>query len=270
MDINIIIKFDIIEISNSRGSKKILQDLYIKLPINVYNNRIKIDNIEGTRGKLSFFERKANYMHSHLTSLVVNRSQDFKKFCQGNGGLPEALAMVNAGFTSNLFKLLLFQIDTYVRWESLEGGPHIRMSSVVPYNIKRELDINSTDLEMLYKTVDEYICTNDFNIIIENDNYIIENKTIEEILVLQLSEQFLVTKSSNGTEYPVVGTIIAHKFKKLYTKIIWNQRELKEIEFVDSVSGNDTKYLASIVLKIIIEYLQSKLVKKILEYADTK
>jgi len=270
MNINIIIKFDIIEISNSTGLKKVLQDLYVKLPIRVNNNHIDIDSLQGTRGKLNFFERKAKYLHSHLSSLNASQHQDFKNFCQGSGGLPEALSMVNAGFTNNLFKLLLFQIDTYVRWESLEGGPHIRMKGVVPYNIERKLNIESSDLEILFKTVDDHICTNDFDIIIEDGNYIIENKNIEQRLVSQLSKKFLVTKSSNGTEYPIIGTTVAHKFKKLYTNIIWNNEELKQIEFVDAISANDTKYISSIVLKIIKEYLQSKLVKKILEYADTE
>ena len=42
------------------------------------------------------------------------------------------------------FEQFLYLLDTYVRWESLEGVPYIKMESI---NVSNKTDLNETELE---------------------------------------------------------------------------------------------------------------------------
>lgn len=123
---DIILKFPEVTIRNSNNESHKIKDLYVKIQ---YRNNRLVRELEGFRGVLSAKEYKAHYAHSHLSS--SNTHTDWTDFCLGSGTETGfLLAECQESFTEDNFIRLLAMIDSYVEYESIEGGPHIRMSDM--------------------------------------------------------------------------------------------------------------------------------------------
>jgi hypothetical protein len=129
---DIIIHFPEITIKNSKGKSRKIYDLYVKFNVGL-DFKIK----ENLMGIATTFEEDAlnsSYHHSHLPS---GKYTDFKSFCLGSDTPINLLfhKMKSNAFDEGTFKMLLYTIREYVSWESLEGGPHVRMSNVNVNNV---------------------------------------------------------------------------------------------------------------------------------------
>lgn len=122
--INIIILYPEFEIRNSKGHTHIIKDLYIKLTFDI---DLKLISIKGVRGVLTYEEYKSNYSHSHLSGSGIS---EFSSFCLGES--PVAITKVELGreFNIDKFYLFLHLLNSYVRWESLEGGPYSKIAYI--------------------------------------------------------------------------------------------------------------------------------------------
>lgn len=90
----------------------------------------------GTRSTLTPVEYKCGYEHSHLpctnpASMAKDIKLTYFNFCLGEGEICQVFQMLETGFNPDIFTMLLYQIDNYVRWESLDGGPHIKMENLI-------------------------------------------------------------------------------------------------------------------------------------------
>jgi len=138
---DITIRFPEFEITNGRISHTI-KDLYVKFTVDV-EGKLK-HRISGKRGTISYREALSGYRHSHLPSstkmklLVTGKStgrtcvdSGYEPFCTGNTDFSRMMnTWRREKFSPISFELFLYQLDAYVKWESLGGGPHIRMSSI--------------------------------------------------------------------------------------------------------------------------------------------
>ncbi len=114
-------------IENSHGKKHTIYDLYVKLEL--VGNRI--ESITGMRGKLTHKEYQCQYLHSHL-----QRRSGFMyhRFCLGEN-TPISNIVGRPALRSYEDFLNFFAIlDSYVSWESLEGGPYVKFSELGLYN----------------------------------------------------------------------------------------------------------------------------------------
>lgn len=130
-----VIHFPEFEITNSLGDSHIIKDLFVRIPIAIHRgtDSLYLETVEGLRTTVSTEEFSSRYEHSHLHSKSydekVNRTR-FTTFCTGTGDINSVTSLLNMGFDIDNFKLLLLQIDPFVKWESIEGVPYRRMSSI--------------------------------------------------------------------------------------------------------------------------------------------
>ena len=135
----ILIYFPEFTIKNSSGDTHKILDLYVVLkPVLCSNGPNFGNSIYGFRTTLTDKEYSSGYIHSHISSIDVYfehfslNNYVYKSFCLGSSEVIDIMQILNnsSSFDKNMFELLLLTLDTYVKWESLEGGPYIKMSSI--------------------------------------------------------------------------------------------------------------------------------------------
>ena len=147
--LNVLIKFDHIKITNSRDESRDIENLYTVLEFKInQNNRPVVSSFQGFRSTLSIKDYKNGYAHSHLNRR--NRATLFSTgpFCTGSTPFSVIIADLSQNFDSEKFELFLYDLDNYVRWESLEGTPYIRLADDASHNIAAREVITVTDNQM--------------------------------------------------------------------------------------------------------------------------
>jgi len=126
---NIIIHFPEIEITNKYKYTHIIRDLYMKLTIQNEDNR-RMVYIEGTRSTLTIEEFDTQYSHSHLDS--DSHLGEFSEFCIGTGRFFDVTQLVREYATSTIdnWYLYLYSLPSYLSWESLDGGPYMKIGNI--------------------------------------------------------------------------------------------------------------------------------------------
>lgn len=122
------------EITNSDGDLHTIEGLRVLVPFerDGREDRIKVKGnyIYGYRSHISVPELQCSHRHSHLPSQNYDSPDYVNDFCLGDGGGPIKMAMMecNMDFDTLKFEVLLLQIERFIAWESIEGGPycHIR------------------------------------------------------------------------------------------------------------------------------------------------
>lgn len=120
-------KFPDITITNSKKKFHKIKDLLVYTTINLETMKLS-KGIEGYRGSVTPEEAYSNYNHSHLRSSNYNR---ITEFCLGSSEMAVLVAeMKSQVITPQKFEFYCGSLDQYVRWESLEGTPHIPFDNV--------------------------------------------------------------------------------------------------------------------------------------------
>lgn len=127
------ILFPSIEIKNRLESKHLIRDLVVFLPLKNSRNFLPF-LVLGTRLTMDEIEKYYGYHHSHLPSSTFSDSREIylDRFCLGSEGINYSLSDFSKGNTTEKqFLLFLLELESLVSYESLEGGPHIRISGLV-------------------------------------------------------------------------------------------------------------------------------------------
>jgi hypothetical protein len=120
---SIIVHYPEIIISNSKEEKDIIKDLYISFAF----DGVSLKEIKGLRTTFSDYHYKRGYRHSHLAS---SSQLQFTPFCKGSVFTGIIMDYNGNQCYATLDRLLDFFDSKFINWESLEGGPHIKISSV--------------------------------------------------------------------------------------------------------------------------------------------
>lgn len=152
--LNVIIHFPKVVLTNRDNKYHIIKDLFVKFSINICH---KVDMLQGTRTTFHPIEHQKRYRHSHLST---NPGLAFSSFCLGSDApisftkilLEEELTESNTNWT-NTFLFFLNQIKAYVVYESLEGGPYIKISSLISSNYTLEDRIGALQLDKAYNLI---------------------------------------------------------------------------------------------------------------------
>lgn len=133
--LGILIRFPEITIKNSRSESHIIKDLVLCLPLVCKRNLLPA-TLRGVRLTVTPAELKKRYQHSHIStgrfpSSAIHELQT-APFCLGEGNIAFLLGKFISitTFERRIFERLLMEIESFVAWESLEGGPYINISMV--------------------------------------------------------------------------------------------------------------------------------------------
>lgn len=157
--LSLVLKFPEITIKNGRAGKKTLYDLFIKVEFD--ENLTVTGRMQGRRGAITYSEYISGYRHSHLPSSSCS-SEDmenmcgWKDFCLGNSEMSaiqrdwqvDRNSIAGELFSIIQFELFMYQIEAYAGWESLGGGPYIRMENV--HNYEGVTKLNNRLLNNIY------------------------------------------------------------------------------------------------------------------------
>ena len=132
ISVAVIIKFDEINITNSLNHTALLKDMFVKFDI-IFNKHGKCKFTEsyiyGVRSTMYAYEVYTGYIHSHL-GVRSRQLPTFNNFCLGSG--PISMVLIELSnydkFKIIKFEGFLYQLKNYLSWESIEGGPYIRIS----------------------------------------------------------------------------------------------------------------------------------------------
>lgn len=128
-----IIQHDDFVISNSKGIKHKIRGLQSTLSFNYVRKKSGLEEIVtfrqgGRRISKNYIEKRYQYSHSHLRS--TDYFNIFESYCTGNTEMKNACNGVYRNINSIDFIYIVNVMELFVKWESLEGGPHVRIQTL--------------------------------------------------------------------------------------------------------------------------------------------
>ena len=113
----ILIWFPEVEITNSREEKHTIRDLYVRLRI---NGEAHLGAFEMTVATFTNAQWMSGYAHSHLSGIT-----GFATPCLGSGPITSTITILRSeDFDETSWEIMCSQIEDFVKWESVEGGPY--------------------------------------------------------------------------------------------------------------------------------------------------
>ncbi len=256
-----VVKFDRIEITNTRNHNHIIKDLFVYI---LFTQEFGIV-VKGTRASLSEPEIHSTYLHSHLPSLKVP-NKGIRTFCLGNDTFRASIMRTNASFTKSNFKMFLFQLNDYVRWESLDGGPYRKINDINFRKVKYSIDITYNIKKDIIKYIDNHFYTDDFNISSGSTIQVMDDDVFITALNKLLPDIYKCTTDESGVEY-----MLQNSDKELdntlniVSNVIWKQKKVpfKVIMQEYIVKKDDRSGVSKIIRNFVINYLENKIKEKL-------
>ena len=243
------IKFENILIKNSKKESHLIKELFVKLQL--YNGGIYI---YGGKFKYTDEELYARYRHSHLSSGVVGR---FDRFCLGNGYLEKFNYTSYIEPSEDNVILFFHLLNDFLKWESLEGGPHIKME-----NIGNPGSPISSDDYRLNVSLPLSIKSDHIDFILKNNRVIVSEDWIKEQLVpncVEYKENYYSSSSNYGESIED----LKNYYKDNFNTPFYFKGELQEFIVKETINKKELK---KVVHPITINKYGNQLSRKIKEY----
>ncbi len=138
--LKILLLFPEVTVTNENNKSEIIYDVYIKVPI----------TIEGTlggqfklcRSTFTTNQYKCGYMFSHAQVINNDRIPDFRECCLGRGPIRETISNLMGTFDEDFWLLFCVELESYLRVESLAGGPYIRLEQINSNSRNKKIENN--------------------------------------------------------------------------------------------------------------------------------
>lgn len=195
-----------------------VDDIQYTIPLGL-NKYILLQGLQSRRLTLTKTEYSGRYLHSHSQSR--DEPQGFTNWgncCLGSSveSILSTFMMLSQEFTPELFTLWLHQVQAYAEWESLEGGPHTKMSALGMGGIIADFPrANLTDISIFIIKIQQHKKNNplvptpiDWQITPKGHYKVIENeKLINFCKIHEVVNQYPIGlafhKTMNGELYAV-------------------------------------------------------------------
>lgn len=140
IEVQIIVHYDSIELTNDAGNKYTIYDVYVK-------HKFPYTHLSLTRASYTRKEIARGYVHSHVPK---GGFTDFRDFCLGSSDTPVNIARANIrralidddldsiGLLTNIY---IIQVERTLKIESNEGVPHISFTAVTSDYNKSPLEV---------------------------------------------------------------------------------------------------------------------------------
>lgn len=225
-DLYLLIYFPEITITNTVKEKHTIYDMFVRFSLLDFDDgTFEIDSMQGVRTKVSYGEMASKYSHSHLPS-NSHKTLIFSSFCLGSSEIRQLMILVNQSEDSdiNLIRYFLQDIKSYLSWESLEGGPHIKMKNVVLRGTMNDLPIVESMMlrdirsrlkdNSLYEYLSIDIDSNGRAFIIDDLDYECTLRMFYQKHFSYNSDRYLCYKDEGGNYYGTKSEIRNFKFTK--------------------------------------------------------
>jgi hypothetical protein len=162
-DVRIVTRWGDIEITNSNDQKHPILGIYTKASLSIgRSGTVIMRNFQILRDIYTDFEKTNGHIHSHVPkdSYVTG----FNRVCIGESDLKRIFMTRRVSMKNfDVYRLLMY-IDSFIRWESLEGGPYFKITDLytkistsvkedIPSEIMIEV-VNDMDIEILLTPYD--------------------------------------------------------------------------------------------------------------------
>lgn len=204
--LDVIVRFPHVTVTNEHNNSIDITELYAKVSIDC--DFCESIALRMMRTEYSLEQWESGYSHSHISGLCSD-SSDWKSPCLGSGplvGTRNKVVIPDITIDERLEYLGLFcyELDKYVRVESIEGIPYNRLESVGLRDNKIDLGNNVEDwyyfrgtakliLEDFYKY---FISEYDFKFSYINGQYIVGKPLLR--LLMEMSQHFAVWYNKEG------------------------------------------------------------------------
>lgn len=126
--IKILVLFPRLKVSNEYDKSIDITNLFVKVQIDYDGTMMGTFSLN--RSEYTIIQYLSDYMHSHVPGINYDNPSNFLTPCLGTGPIRNTLGSLINECDINLWELFCFELDKYVRTESLEGIPHRRLENV--------------------------------------------------------------------------------------------------------------------------------------------
>ena len=148
------------EVTNTERAKHTVKDIVFKLTLNADGT---LARVEARRFTLTKDELNSGYCHSHIK--YYGNMEFTMDVCFGATELAERRAGLQESKNVLGFELFLLQLEDYLSWESLAGGPHSKISSIShSYNMPVTIGLTA-----ISSVMDGLRINNQFEILVNED-----------------------------------------------------------------------------------------------------
>lgn len=124
----IIVHFPYLTVTNENDRSVDITHLFVKVKVDT--NGQERGYFTMNRSEYTLDQFRSSYCHSHLPRIDYNHLERFNSPCLGSGPIRHTQDSLNINFDEEIWQLFCFELDQYVRRESLTGGPYIRMEAI--------------------------------------------------------------------------------------------------------------------------------------------
>ena len=261
-----VVKFDDITIENGRSKKHYIKGLLVKFRYDTDTSNFA--KPRGVRTTLSDVEIDCSYIHSHLPKRG-NTILEYKSFCTGTDSYEMARTMLNNNFSQPTLKMYLLQTIDFLKWESLSGGPYIKIERINSRKVKYNKHLSDIDIYDIRRTIDLYLPIEGFdlevgsNITVKNNDKL--NISLTTAFKKQNLDSFLCVVSENGTEYVLdTMTVELNNNRRIRLgNVVWKNEPVK-FKVVSQRTGDiNIPHTAQSVVKFAKNYIEDKIKENI-------
>ena len=277
---NLDIHFPNLTITNSKHESIDLTNVYFRLKFNPNGNI----GLLGTRGSISLPEFENNYSHSHLSSNT--KIGEYTEFCLGTGEIDDqkdALRIAMNGLKDFLKKghsrsyatlediqkdirirstHLLLQIEPYLSWESIEGGPYITMKDI--FNRNGDIrPLSRDDERTFFRRIKAGLIPYGVPIKFNNGRFVVsDNEELEQALInaekatsaAQGNTEWYVRKDKSGSYFPYSTESTIDRLPKAYVLFNGEYRPVTMSKVPDLIKNN--YYIHPQLKKYVIKQIE--------------
>lgn len=121
---DIIVRFPNVTVTNEYDKSIDIQELYVKT--RVTNEGKLISRFTCIRAFYYIDQWESDYCHSHIPRI----SKDWEEPCTGTGPINSTMDSLYSNYSEDIWGLFCYELDKFVRVESISGVPYRRLESV--------------------------------------------------------------------------------------------------------------------------------------------
>ena len=145
-----LIHWDTVTVTNEFDDSEKIFDLFVK----VHMEGAHVQGFSMAKTTFTQGQYKAAYVHSHVPR---DKGIGFAQPCLGSGPIIKTISTLKTTYDSQIWGLFCQELDSYVKTESIEGVPYIRISNIKIYDSTEEYSINAAYLKKTFNETEEYI-----------------------------------------------------------------------------------------------------------------